>query len=52
MLREFHHLALRDTADQVQMQSALPFLGLRIRRGTRERVSDQRESGEASTRQS
>jgi len=48
MLRELHHLALRNSPDQVQMQPALPLLSLRISRRPRERIGDQGESGKAS----
>ena len=48
MLRKLDHLAFRDSSNQVQMQPALAFLGLRISRGTRERIGDQRQCGEGS----
>ena len=49
MLRELDHLPFRDSPDQVQMQTALPLLGLRISRGPRESVSDQRQSSDESS---
>ena len=48
MLRKLHHLPFRDSADQVQMQTALPLLGLWIRGRPGEGVGDQGESGQAS----
>jgi hypothetical protein len=49
MLRKLHHLAFRDSPDQIQMQPALSLLGLWISRRPGERISDQRECGEGST---
>jgi hypothetical protein len=48
MLRKLHHLPLRNSPDQIQMQPTLPLLGLRISHGPRESIGDQGESGEAS----
>jgi hypothetical protein len=48
MLREVHNLPLRNAANQVQMQPPLSFLGFRIRRGTREGVSNQGQGSDAS----
>jgi len=48
MLRKLHHLPFRDSPNQIQMQSALPLLGLRICRGPREGIGDQGESSQAS----
>ena len=49
MLRQFHHLPLRNPPDQIQMQPALALLGLRVRRGPREGISNQGDGGQAAT---